>query len=562
MSPASLSSLSPFLCFFSFPRTDATHGHLPEFVVEPAVLEPALPEVRGTAWEEDETSRPAALAKAILARAEEFDGTIIITHGGVAHRLALALSGKDAGGVGYAAWCELALPPSAQQAGADDTTITTAELVRPFSLPLDLTPSTMWAKGFLKWWLKWFGPDGARLGMDKPVRVLELRSWEGMSTCFWLCNLAQHHAGSRVISVDHFDDMATSAGQERRRKFLANVRVTGHSHKHRLLPHFTLRALSQLLLAEPDETELHQDKIQVGAADAASLVGSGFDLVYVDASHTAIDTLMDGLLAWRLLKQGGYMLFDDYDWPTHSAEYPHNPPSKNHPDHPAPGIDAFLSLVSHELTVISKSYQVLVKKTAVGPHRGIPLPSRHTLPVGLTIDAETQIHALAGLALLVEAAQKQQLQLEVLLLDLGDTDRESAEKALSAVPMTWMAARLDGYGRDMIGRRRHAALHMAEFLPGRFSHVLQLLSEVRQEALLEKPAQALAFVELWRRRPVEAAVAVSAAAPGAAVIQPVKLAPFVKELGLRHELLLPKEAQTWRALMQEVLAPHQLWLEI
>ena len=39
-----------------------------------------------------------------------------------------------------------------------------------------------------------------------------------------------------------------------------------------------------------------------------------FDLIYIDASHVAIDVLHDAVLSWRMLVQGGTLVFDDYGW--------------------------------------------------------------------------------------------------------------------------------------------------------------------------------------------------------------------------------------------------------
>lgn len=40
----------------------------------------------------------------------------------------------------------------------------------------------------------------------------------------------------------------------------------------------------------------------------------GFDLVYIDGSHLRLDVLSDASMAWRLLREGGVMVFDDYEW--------------------------------------------------------------------------------------------------------------------------------------------------------------------------------------------------------------------------------------------------------
>jgi predicted O-methyltransferase YrrM len=39
-----------------------------------------------------------------------------------------------------------------------------------------------------------------------------------------------------------------------------------------------------------------------------------FDLIYVDASHYAVDVLTDAVLSFKLLKAGGILIFDDYLW--------------------------------------------------------------------------------------------------------------------------------------------------------------------------------------------------------------------------------------------------------
>jgi len=39
-----------------------------------------------------------------------------------------------------------------------------------------------------------------------------------------------------------------------------------------------------------------------------------FDFIYIDGDHTAPAVLLDGLLSWNLLKVGGIIAFDDYQW--------------------------------------------------------------------------------------------------------------------------------------------------------------------------------------------------------------------------------------------------------
>ena len=82
------------------------------------------------------------------------------------------------------------------------------------------------------------------------------------------------------------------------------------------------------------------------------LVPSSMDIVYVDGSHRACDVLMDGVLAWRLLKPGGVMIFDDYLWE------PDFLPSRR----PQMAIDLFLEMFVDQYTLLGKHYQVAIRK--------------------------------------------------------------------------------------------------------------------------------------------------------------------------------------------------------
>lgn len=78
-----------------------------------------------------------------------------------------------------------------------------------------------------------------------------------------------------------------------------------------------------------------------------------FDFIYVDGSHTAPDVLEDAVLAWRLLKQNGIMIFDDYAWDAYKAE-----PEKN----PRLAIDSFLAVMKGKYELLHKEYQVAIRK--------------------------------------------------------------------------------------------------------------------------------------------------------------------------------------------------------
>jgi hypothetical protein len=41
---------------------------------------------------------------------------------------------------------------------------------------------------------------------------------------------------------------------------------------------------------------------------------STFEFIYIDGSHDASDVMTDAVLAFQLLKEDGYLIFDDYLW--------------------------------------------------------------------------------------------------------------------------------------------------------------------------------------------------------------------------------------------------------
>jgi predicted O-methyltransferase YrrM len=83
------------------------------------------------------------------------------------------------------------------------------------------------------------------------------------------------------------------------------------------------------------------------------LPGAAFDFYYVDGSHVALDVLADAVLGWRLLKPGGIMIFDDYEW----GAYRDQPTLQ-----PKLAIDSFLEVFQDQVRVIYKGYQVILRK--------------------------------------------------------------------------------------------------------------------------------------------------------------------------------------------------------
>ena len=89
----------------------------------------------------------------------------------------------------------------------------------------------------------------------------------------------------------------------------------------------------------------------IPALDALSQAGRTFDVIYIDGDHARDAVLLDSVLAWRLLKEDGVLIWDDYLWNLST-------------DRPQPAIDAFISLNKDSLSIVSVGDQVIVRKSA------------------------------------------------------------------------------------------------------------------------------------------------------------------------------------------------------
>lgn len=78
-----------------------------------------------------------------------------------------------------------------------------------------------------------------------------------------------------------------------------------------------------------------------------------YDFIYVDAHHTSASAFLDSELSWPLLKSGGILAIDDYEW--------------QHPDGieihaPKLGIHMFLDRHLGEFDVLAINSQVWIRK--------------------------------------------------------------------------------------------------------------------------------------------------------------------------------------------------------
>jgi len=162
---------------------------------------------------------------------------------------------------------------------------------------------------------------------EQDCRVLEIGVFEGRSTVWLLENILTHPA-STLTYIDTFAGGAEHTGlnlSDLESRFLANT--------------------------APYRNKLIARK---GRSDAMlrDLPHDHFDYISIDGSHEAADVLSDAVLSWPLLKTGGLICFDDYEWWIDPA------PERS----PKLAIDAFLNVMRSQCEVVRKGYQVWVRK--------------------------------------------------------------------------------------------------------------------------------------------------------------------------------------------------------
>lgn len=159
-----------------------------------------------------------------------------------------------------------------------------------------------------------------RLAGKPGLEFLEIGSHEGRSA-LWLLDNILTHPSATITCIDHWLEAAAE------RRFDANVAASGRSNQVCKIKSQSRRVLPRL-------------------------VDQSLDFAYIDGSHEAADVLLDGLLTLPLMKPGGLMIFDDYDW---------NPPDDTRHYPPKPAVDAFLALNDWRLIELHRGWQIAVR---------------------------------------------------------------------------------------------------------------------------------------------------------------------------------------------------------
>lgn len=181
----------------------------------------------------------------------------------------------------------------------------------------------------------------------QPSRVLEIGSFEGMSACYLIQNIAFkrpleiHCVDTWEGGIEHQPDGAApvkmgiveSRFHENTSKCVESAAHPVDLRVHKLLSH---HALARMLASGSDES---------------------FDFIYIDGSHQAPDVLADAVLSFKLLRVGGILAFDDYLW-----EEP-LPGGTDPLRCPKPAVDAFVNIHIRKLKLLNAPLgQLYVRK--------------------------------------------------------------------------------------------------------------------------------------------------------------------------------------------------------
>ena len=192
----------------------------------------------------------------------------------------------------------------------------------------------------------WFNPSDLNeflpLNTQEELHILEIGSFEGLSTLWFLENILQN-PNSTITCIDPWTSYSQDSQSFKSYSktnaewdftthydtFLYNVKQSGVSNKVIINQGFSHEILPKLI------TENKQ-----------------YDIIFIDGNHVAPFVLTDSVLSWYLLKNEGIMIFDDYLWDYQTGET----------ISPKLAIDSFISNFKDYCNVILDSYKKAIKK--------------------------------------------------------------------------------------------------------------------------------------------------------------------------------------------------------
>jgi len=128
-----------------------------------------------------------------------------------------------------------------------------------------------------------------------PIKYLEIGAFFGANICSIMKTYAAA-SGSEVHCVDPWTDYDDYPEYK--------------NDQHNIYAGF-LANMSRLAPADNQKLHIHRD---FSGNVLPKFNNEYFDIIYIDGNHEAPYVLEDAVLAFKKLRPGGYMIFDDFTW--------------------------------------------------------------------------------------------------------------------------------------------------------------------------------------------------------------------------------------------------------
>lgn len=153
---------------------------------------------------------------------------------------------------------------------------------------------------------------------NKPIKYLEIGAFYGANLISVAKTYGKHNK-SVLYAIDPWEDYKDYPEYKGEitniySSFMKNIKNSGEENKIKVI-----RGFSNI--------------------EIPKLEDNYFDIIYIDGNHEPEYVLEDAVLAFRKLKSGGYMIFDDYGW--------------GGPDLTQKGIDSFIAGYHKKIKVLN-----------------------------------------------------------------------------------------------------------------------------------------------------------------------------------------------------------------
>jgi predicted O-methyltransferase YrrM len=152
--------------------------------------------------------------------------------------------------------------------------------------------------------------------------AIEIGSHEGRSACWIMENMLT--STGQLCCIDPFNSLPTKALFEQN---IAHAAASGK--RYETIVDYSYVGLARLIAQRRQ-----------------------FDFIYIDGAHHNCEVITDAVMSWKLLRDGGIMVFDDY-FPLTDGMIPPSPKA---------AIDSFQDLFSKDFELLFANTQVGVRK--------------------------------------------------------------------------------------------------------------------------------------------------------------------------------------------------------